>query len=104
MLECRSGEDSGVERRRPESFIVFGNDGRGNPKVSVTRDRNERRFAQRMRGVDMTTICRARMSVGSVELTILLGARSRRRNGANVCPLTCENRRANLENDSDKKD
>ena len=52
----------------------------------------------------MTTICRARMFVGSVELTILLGARSRRPDGVNVCRLTSENRGAKLENDSDKKD
>ena len=104
VVKCRCGEGFGVGCRRPERFIMYGNDGRENPKVSVTGDRNERRASQRMRGVDMTTICRARLSIDSVELAILLGAHGSRRNGAGVCRLTSEYRGAKLKNDSDKID
>jgi hypothetical protein len=50
-----------------------------------------------------TSVC-ARMSVDSVGLTILFGARNRRQNRANVCRLASKYRRTKLENDSDKKE
>jgi hypothetical protein len=72
--------------------------------LRVTRDKNERGFTHRMPRVYMATIVCARMSVDSVELTILLGARNRRRNRVNVCQLASKYRGTKLENDPNKED
>ncbi len=82
---------------------MFGNGARGNPQVSVTRDKEERRVADRVREFDMTTIYNARISVDSLDVTSVIGANSRRRNGANVYRLTSENRGTKLDNDSGEK-
>ena len=56
---------------------MFGDDGRRNPKISVTRNGNERRIAERMRDIGMTANYRVRISVDSVEMSILIGAYSK---------------------------